>query len=311
MAVQHSPAVTWWNNARGNLLGGRASAGSEVQGDDEIDNAVVRYYLHTWKDFRGAWMDSHNRAMHFGYWDCSVNTHGESLIRANEILASLAQPDRSARCLDLGCGVGGTAMWLAGTYGCTVTGVSVVADQVDRLHRYASERSLASLVSGEVADFHSLPFDDDSFDVVYAQEAICHSPDPLKVLGEAMRVLRSGGRLVLAEYILAGDGDSVSGALRVLQRSWAMPKLLEHGGLQDWADDNCEPWQLRDVTTHMIPSLRRLNSLARVTVRGQRVLRRFGLRSDVQIDNVEGSLALNQSLVNGDWYYGMFRGVAK
>lgn len=252
-------------------------------------------------------MDRDNRAMHFGYWDCSVQDHADSLVRSNQVVAGLAAVDRSTRCLDLGAGVGGTAMWMASTFGCSVVGLTLVPDQARRMAAYSAERSLGDRVEPLVGDYHALDLPDASFDVVYTQESICQASDPRRVLDGARRVLRPGGRLVLMEYVARGTPTSRS--FRTWLETWSMPSILEDGWLRSWAEGaGFASWSLNDLTVHVTPSIERLYRMARTTLPAQRGLARLGLRTDVQIANVVGSKALREALVNGDWYYGAFTG---
>ena len=63
------------------------------------------------------------------------------------------------------------------------------------------------------ADYHQLPFADGRFDLWWCQEALLHSPDKARVLGEARRVLRSNGRIVVSDITVPA---AVSDAERAL-----------------------------------------------------------------------------------------------
>ncbi|HET6949281.1 MAG TPA: class I SAM-dependent methyltransferase [Acidimicrobiales bacterium] len=110
-----------------------------------------------------------------------------------------------ARVLEVGCGAGW--MWaeaaarLRSDLDLVLTDLSpgMVAEAVDRvgsLGRYAR-------TSGQVADVQELPFPPDAFDVVVANYVLHHVPDVGRAVAEMARVLRPGGRLVVA---CVGDG---------------------------------------------------------------------------------------------------------
>jgi cyclopropane fatty-acyl-phospholipid synthase-like methyltransferase len=74
---------------------------------------------------------------------------------ATEELAALLQPKASDHLLDIGCGIGGPARWIAAKYGCRVTGVDLTAEfceaarelnsltgLTDRVNRHAPSASL-------------------------------------------------------------------------------------------------------------------------------------------------------------------------
>jgi SAM-dependent methyltransferase len=96
------------------------------------------------------------------------------------------------RVLDVGCGEGRFAALLART-GARVVGVDVAPEPLRRA-RNAHPRLQLELMGGEA----SLPFEDCSFDAVWAGEVIEHVADTQGWLSELRRVLRSGGALLLS-----------------------------------------------------------------------------------------------------------------
>lgn len=101
------------------------------------------------------------------------------------------------RLLDIGCGPGSITVELA-EHVAVVVGVDAAQEAVDRAEELARGRTN---VSFRVADVYSLPFEDDSFDVVFAHQLLQHLADPVAALAEAMRVTRPGG------LIAARDAD--------------------------------------------------------------------------------------------------------
>jgi len=98
-----------------------------------------------------------------------------------------AQP---ARVLEVGCGWGELAAWIARDTGAVV----VATDLSPRMVELARELG----VDAQVADVQELPFPDASFDVVVAAWMLYHVPDLERAFAEIARVLRPGGRLVCA-----------------------------------------------------------------------------------------------------------------
>ena len=84
-----------------------------------------------------------------------------------------------------------------------MVGITPVASQVARARRYAALRGLSERAAFEQADYTGTPFPDASFDVVWALESLCHAVEKAAFYQEAARLLRPGGRLVVAEYIRA------------------------------------------------------------------------------------------------------------
>src|ERR1700694_4686200 len=162
---------------------------------------IRAYYDETWMDYRMLWLNPQNRAIHFGYWDEHTASHTQSLLAMNRVLASHLGIRSGQRILDAGCGVGGSAIWLAKTYDVKVVGITPVASQAARAYRYAQEQGVADQVSFEQQDYTHTTFSDASFDVVWAMESLCHAPNKRLVLAEARRLLRPSGRGGVGEYM--------------------------------------------------------------------------------------------------------------
>jgi sarcosine/dimethylglycine N-methyltransferase len=111
-------------------------------------------------------------------------------------------PDMSV--LDVGSGVGGSARFLAATYGCRVTGVDLSEPFVDAA-RYLTERTGQSeRVSFETASALELPFSHNRFDVVLLQHVAMNISDRARLYREIRRVLKSNGRFATYDVVMKG-----------------------------------------------------------------------------------------------------------
>ncbi len=273
---------------------------------------IVAYYDETWLDYRLLWLNRTNLSVHFGYADETTRGHASALLNMNRVLADRAGIAPSQRVLDAGCGVGGSSLWLAEQRGAQVIGITPVASQVARARRFAARRGLGDRVAFEQADYTCTPFPGESFDVVWALESLCHAADKSAFYREAARLLRPGGRLVVAEYIRAARplGDSGERLLHEWLDGWAIRDLdtrAEHerhaaaAGLADF--------RLDDVTAHTRPSLRRLYRMTCWSYPLAVAIRALGIRSRVQHGNVIGALRQYQALERGLWFYGILSAV--
>lgn len=264
---------------------------------------IVEYYDRSWPDYRLLWVNRRSRAMHFGAEVQGAHGHTQSVIAANWMMAEAVELRRGERVLDAGCGVGGTAVWLADTYGAEVTGVNIVTSHVARARRYASRHGLANPPRFEVADYTATPLAASSVDVVWAQESACHSPQKPALLEEAARVLDDGGRVVLSEYVLITDAPSP--ATTDWSASWDM-SLATASHWREWLmATGFTDVVMRDVTAYMHRSLRRLWRMCRTLKPGADLLHATGLRSDTQQRNLRGGLEMWHALQAGDWRYAL------
>lgn len=111
-------------------------------------------------------------------------------------LAELANPQSSDRVLDVGCGLGGSARFLASQFGCRVTGIDLTPEYIKVATRLTELVGLNHKVAFLTESALQLPFDDESFDVVWTEHAQMNVQDKRAMYMETSRVLRPGGRFV-------------------------------------------------------------------------------------------------------------------
>lgn len=155
----------------------------------------------------GLWEEIWGEHMHHGYYGRGgtyrLNRRQAQIDLIEELLAwaeSDACNNPPSMILDLGCGIGGSSLYLAEKLGAQVTGISLSPVQIKRARERALNRGLANQVTFEVANALEMPFADQSFDWVWSLESGEHMPDKTKFLQECYRVLKPGGRLILATW---------------------------------------------------------------------------------------------------------------
>ena len=121
--------------------------------------------------------------------------------QSTDVLADKAGIGADHHVLDIGCGLGGPALHLAGSKGCRVTGLDLVETNIDEAQRRANDRTLDHLVDFRVGDATALPFEDGGFDIVWGQDAWCHVPDKAKLIAESVRVLVPGGKIAFTDWL--------------------------------------------------------------------------------------------------------------
>ncbi|OIJ89467.1 hypothetical protein BIV25_34000 [Streptomyces sp. MUSC 14] len=158
------------------------------------------FYTHATDAYRGHWADSfHLPPFQEG------QSLSEALTAQERRLARVAGLRAGMRALDVGCGVGGPALTIAGYSGAHVTGINIVPWQLETAEKRAAAQGLRNLTGFLNADMMALPFEDGTFDVAFSFDAICHAPDKDTVYAEIARVLKPGGVFVGADWLCA-DG---------------------------------------------------------------------------------------------------------
>lgn len=109
------------------------------------------------------------------------------------------------RILDAGCGSGNMAREIAKAFpSCTVVGVDLRDKYIDYASRRAQADGLKSLTF-QAADVRSLPFPDESFDIIWTKYLLQWVAEPTRAMSEFARILKPGGILVSANF----DGFAV------------------------------------------------------------------------------------------------------
>jgi 2-polyprenyl-6-hydroxyphenyl methylase/3-demethylubiquinone-9 3-methyltransferase len=144
-----------------------------------VNNEIYNQMAHTWWD--------ENSVLHL--LRTALNPARFGYFR--DILTSRLKLDpRGQRALDVGCGGGLLAEDFA-QLGCHVTGIDPSAPSIETARAHAQQMGLS--IEYHVGAGESLPFDDESFDIVYCCDVLEHVNDLDKVVAESARVLKADG----------------------------------------------------------------------------------------------------------------------
>src|SRR6266699_383955 len=171
--------------------------------------SLEQYYSEAGPD-DAAWSREFN--MHLGYYRAGANPlrREPMLEQMNaEVLARLHLDDiAEPRLLDLGCGLGATLRSFARRLPhARLLGLTRVPWQVERAHALNDAAGCGERVRVIEGDYEDTILPRSSYDGVYALESSCHAhgADKGLLLAEAHRLLRPGGRLVVADGFLGSD----------------------------------------------------------------------------------------------------------
>ncbi len=175
------------------------------------------------KDQFEAWADSYDRSL-LNYF----LFRPAYLACMEEIARWYAERPGPFRVLDVGCGTGTLAGWLAAsTWPVNVVGMDYAEGMCREASAKVAGRTLSARACFAAGDSEHLPFADGAFDVVTCSNSFHHYPHQQVVVREMRRVLRPGGRLVLVD----GFRDNIIG--------WITFDVVIH-----WVEENVyhAPW---------------------------------------------------------------------
>jgi sarcosine/dimethylglycine N-methyltransferase len=114
-----------------------------------------------------------------------------------------------SRVLDVGCGIGGPARYLAHSYGCRVDGIDLTPELIETGRVLTKRCNLADRVMLRRGNALDLPYSDQTFDVVWCQNVAMNIADKDGLFAGVYRVLKPGGLFTSTEYSGGPGGDII------------------------------------------------------------------------------------------------------
>jgi tocopherol O-methyltransferase len=151
----------------------------------------------------GLWEQVWGEHMHHGYYGPAGTERKERRQAQIDLIEELLHwggVSQATAILDVGCGIGGSSLYLAEKFGATATGITLSPVQAQRATERAAAAGLGDRTQFQVVDALKMPFADGRFDLVWSMESGEHMPDKLQFLKECHRVLKPGGMFLMATW---------------------------------------------------------------------------------------------------------------
>lgn len=235
------------------------------------------------------WEDTWGEHMHHGYYGPdgkAVKDDYQAQVDLIEELLKWGKVESAKEILDLGCGIGGSALHLASKYDCNIHGLTLSPVQANRATERAEAADLSRQAQFHVADAMKPPFPAGKFDLVWSMESGEHMPDKRKFLESCFAMLKPGGLLLMATWCHRNTppalSDEENEELMKLYDAYHLPYIIstddyarqagEIGFIDidtaDWSDAVAPFWQAVVKSVFRVKSLSGLVQSGWTTIRG-------------------------------------------
>jgi len=273
------------------------------------DKDIIQHYDECSTEYHLVWSGEDDLAIHYGFWDSGAKSHSDSLINMNTVLANKLKIKSGDVVLDAGCGIGGSSIWLSKNFGVKVIGITLSQKQVETANKFAKRHSVDHLVKFYNRDFLDTKFEDESFDIIWGIESVCHAENKKEFISEAWRILKKDGKLIVADGFITRESFTKDEQKLINKwcNGWAVPNLARvdefEGYLRELGFRNIE---FSDVTQNVMKSSLRIYRLGISGISIWKFLELLRLKTKNQVNYLIAGINQYKALKRNLWVYGIF-----
>jgi tocopherol O-methyltransferase len=239
--------------------------------------------------------------IHHGYWVRGDESKETAQIQLIDHLAQLANIKTGSGILDIGCGFGGSSLYLAKKYGASTTGITISPVQVQMAKEAAAKTNLDA--SFFLMDAEDMQFSQ-QFDLLWSVESVSHYYDPRKFFASAVKFLKPGGCFALTDWF---QKENLSPAdkkkfIRPIEKGM----MVELRGMNDYSDFLVSSGLLivhrQDLTLHCAKSW----DLALDIIKDKKFWSLAAKLGAGFVTNLKAFRAMRAGFASGNFVYGLF-----
>lgn len=207
-------------------------------------NSLNERIRHFYDQSTRIWLDTWGEHMHHGHYgaDGSLKkNHQQAQVDLIEELLRWGGANGATRVLDAGCGVGGSARYLARRFGAQVLGLTLSPVQAQQGMRFTKKAGLEGRVDIVARDLMSLGPGDGSFDLIWSLESAEHIGDKKRLLEMFYELLVPGGQLLMATWCHRNEPPALAAneleLLESLYGLYHLPPMVSIKHLEQMARD--------------------------------------------------------------------------
>ncbi|MEO6757974.1 MAG: class I SAM-dependent methyltransferase [Saprospiraceae bacterium] len=209
--------------------------------DESLNTQIGHFYDRS----TPIWLDTWGEHMHHGYYGPDgreQKDHRQAQVDLVEEMLRWGQVDKVEYLLDAGCGIGGSARYLAQRFGAQALGVTLSPVQAKQAEQYNKRAGLQARVHVQVRDMMTLSAADRPrrFDLIWSMESAEHIRDKQALFKLFYSLLAPGGKFLMATWchrpVPPALAEKEQTLLEKIYRLYHLPPMVDRQKLVEFAE---------------------------------------------------------------------------